>query len=59
MIALESFITRMIASAAAVSVKDGKAKYAAYFVDTPIYQNCRETVDMALTEQGYSKVIAK
>lgn len=59
MTALESFITRMISNAADLSTKEGKAKYAAYFVNTDIYRNCREAVDEALTERGLGKVVVK
>lgn len=54
---MSPFIARMIENAAKVSVESGKAKYKAYFVNTPLYLTWKSDVDTILTTDGYSEVI--
>lgn len=57
--ALSSFILRQIEKQAAISTKNGKEKYKAYFINTQLYAQHRSDADSALTEMGLGKVIVK
>lgn len=59
MSALSEFIARQIKKQADTSVKEGQAKYKAYFVNTRLYAAYREEVDRQLKEDGYGKAIVK
>lgn len=56
---MSPFIASMIENAAKVSVESGKAKYKAYFVNTPLYLNWKSEVDTILETDGYKDVIVK
>jgi hypothetical protein len=56
---LSDFIFRQISKQAEVSVKRGREKYAAYFVNIDLYQSRRAEVDAALTKAGLVKVITQ
>lgn len=54
---MESFIKRMIEQRADASLAEGKEKYRAYFIHTPIYAKYKAKVDTLLKNDGYNKVI--
>lgn len=55
---MSPFIASMIENAAKISSESGKAKYKAYFVNTPLYLSWKSDVDAILTVDGCSEVIA-
>lgn len=54
---MSTFIAKMIESAFDKSEEAGKAKYKAYFVNTPIYEKWKAEVDTILSTDGYEAAI--
>lgn len=54
---MATFIAQMVISQAKISEEKGKAKYRAYFVNTPIYLKWKEDVDTILETEGYEYCI--
>lgn len=54
-----TFIARMIIEEAKKSLAAGQKKYRAYFVNTSLYKNWKDDVDVILITDGYEDVIVK
>lgn len=54
-----TFIARMIIDEAKKSLTAGQKKYRAYFVNTSLYKNWKDDVDVILITDGYEDVIVK
>lgn len=52
-----TFIAGRIIAEADKSLEEGKEKYRAYFVKTPIYLRYKADVDAILIQDGYENVI--
>ena len=54
---MTTFIARMIMNEADKSVTLGQKKYRAYFINTKLYKNWKEDVDIILITDGYENII--
>ena len=54
---MSTFIANVIMKEADKDLEKGKAKYRAYFVNTPIYTKWKEDVDTILDTEGYAECI--